>query len=100
MTATIVGADLGTCHTAAMNFFAKRIIHHRWLKWCPEYAFAVSNEKITTENEQTAYFLVGYILSNPWKTWFYVILNDKSRFKWVLKNPLNLPDTVLDKSLD
>ena len=34
------------------------------------------------------------------KKWFYVILNDESLFKWILKKPLNLPNPVLDKSLD
>ena len=62
----------------------------------------MTNEKPTSENKQIESLFAGHNLSGPclWKTWFYVILNDESWFKWISNHALNLPDTVLDKLLD
>ena len=62
----------------------------------------VTNEKLTIDNKQIGSLFAGYNLSSPclWRTWFYVMLNDESRFKWILKHTLNLPDALLDKLLD
>ena len=60
--------------------------------------WTVVNEKLTIDDKQIA----RHNLSNPClqKTWFYVILNDESLCKWILKQPLNLTDPDLDKSLN